>query len=57
MEEGIIVHSITNDTIAAASKYYTYGLHLAGTNVSMAEWTLQRWLANGFSARVVEYSE
>lgn len=57
LEESVLVQSITNDTIASASYYYTHGLHLAGMNVSQATWTLDRWVENGFNSRLIEYSE
>jgi N-acetylated-alpha-linked acidic dipeptidase len=54
-EESIIVNSFDNASIAASSYYYTHGLHVAGTNKSMAQWTADRWAENGFTSRLIEY--
>ncbi|CUS07818.1 unnamed protein product [Tuber aestivum] len=54
-QEAIITESISNDTIAQWSYYYTHGKHLAGTNKSMAEWTRDRWIENGIPSHLVEY--
>ncbi|KAH7156219.1 hypothetical protein EDB81DRAFT_716315 [Dactylonectria macrodidyma] len=37
------------------SRYYTSGVHLAGTNFSQAEWTKDRWEEWGVASQVVPY--
>ena len=54
-EESLLVNSFDNASIASSSYYYTHGLHVAGTNRSMAQWTADRWAENGFDSRLVEY--
>ncbi|PWW78581.1 Zn-dependent exopeptidase [Tuber magnatum] len=54
-QEAIITESISNNTIAQWSYYYTHGKHLAGTNKSMAEWTRDKWIENGIPSHLVEY--
>ncbi|KAI5866501.1 hypothetical protein GGS23DRAFT_593248 [Durotheca rogersii] len=34
---------------------YTHGVHIAGKNLSMAEWTADRWAENGRNSSVVSY--
>ena len=53
--EAILSASFDNVSIAEWSYYYTHGLHVAGTNKTIAQWTVDRWNENGFSARLVEY--
>ncbi|KAI0841928.1 glutamate carboxypeptidase [Hypoxylon sp. FL0890] len=54
-EETILVDSISNTTISQWSYYYTHGAHLAGRNLSMAEWTADRWRENGWNTSIVSY--
>lgn len=54
-EETILVDSISNTTIAQWSYYYTHGAHLAGKNLSMAEWTAERWRESGWNSSIVSY--
>ena len=54
-EESILVNSFDSESIRATSYYYTHGLHIAGTNESMAQWTADRWAENGFDSRLIEY--
>lgn len=54
-DEAVLVNSFDNVTISQWSYYYTHGLHLAGTNMSMAQWTADRWAENGFESRLYAY--
>lgn len=54
-QEIILVNSFDNTTISEWSYYYTHGLHLAGTNESMAQWTADRWTEFGIPSSVVPY--
>jgi N-acetylated-alpha-linked acidic dipeptidase len=53
--EAILASSLNNTSIVTWSYYHTHGLHIAGTNRTMAQWTADRWNENGFTANVVEY--
>lgn len=53
--ESILAKSFDNTSIATWSYFYTHGLHVAGTNRTMAQWTADRWSENGFTANLVEY--
>lgn len=53
--ESILANSFDNTSLDTWSYYYTHGLHLAGTNRTMAQWTADRWNENGFTARLAEY--
>ncbi|KIW94076.1 uncharacterized protein Z519_05392 [Cladophialophora bantiana CBS 173.52] len=53
--EAILLNSFDNATIESWSYYYTHGLHVAGTNQSMAQWTADRWNEYGFTAGLVSY--
>jgi N-acetylated-alpha-linked acidic dipeptidase len=53
--ESILANSFSNASIATWSYYYTHGLHVAGTNETMAQWTADRWNENGFTASLAEY--
>ncbi|KAI0451412.1 N-acetylated-alpha-linked acidic dipeptidase-like protein 2 [Xylaria acuta] len=55
-EEKILVDSVSNVTISEWSYYYTHGYHVAGKNMTMAEWTADRWRENGWNASVVSYN-
>ncbi|KAL8832430.1 MAG: hypothetical protein Q9170_004888 [Blastenia crenularia] len=54
-DEAILTNSFDNNTIDQWNYYYTHGAHLAGTNKTMAQWTVDRWSENGFQARLDEY--
>ncbi|KAI1652876.1 glutamate carboxypeptidase [Daldinia decipiens] len=54
-EETILVDSISNTSISEWSYYYTHGAHLAGKNLSMAEWTADRWKESGWNSSVISY--
>lgn len=52
----ILLETPDPKSVEASSGYYTAGAHLAGKNVSQAEWTRDRWLDWGVqSAEVVAY--
>jgi N-acetylated-alpha-linked acidic dipeptidase len=53
--ESVLVNSFDQTSIATWSYYYTHGLHVAGTNRSMAQYTADRWNENGFTADLAEY--
>ncbi|KAK2811175.1 hypothetical protein FQN50_002272 [Emmonsiellopsis sp. PD_5] len=53
--ETILVNSFDNNTLSDWSYYYTHGLHVAGTNKSMAEWTAERWTEFGVPASLASY--
>lgn len=54
-EEALLVNSFENTTVDSWAYYYTHGLHIAGTNRSMAEWTSEKWSEYGVKSSVVEY--
>ncbi|KAL7629500.1 hypothetical protein AAE478_001021 [Parahypoxylon ruwenzoriense] len=54
-EETTLVEAISNTTISEWSYYYTHGAHLAGKNLTMAEWTADRWKENGWNSSIVSY--
>ncbi|KAI0378098.1 glutamate carboxypeptidase [Hypomontagnella monticulosa] len=54
-EEATLLNAISNTTISEWSYYYTHGAHLAGKNLTMAEWTADRWRENGWNSSVVPY--
>lgn len=47
--------AVSNTTISEWSYYYTHGAHLAGKNLSMAEWTADRWQESGWNSSIVSY--
>ncbi|KAI1304527.1 N-acetylated-alpha-linked acidic dipeptidase-like protein 2 [Xylaria venustula] len=55
-EEKTLVDSVSNVSISEWSYYYTHGYHVAGTNMTMAEWTADRFRENGWNASVVSYN-
>ncbi|GAP86901.1 putative glutamate carboxypeptidase [Rosellinia necatrix] len=55
-EEQILVDSVSNVTISEWSYYYTHGYHVAGKNLTMAEWTADRWREGGWNASIVAYN-
>lgn len=54
-KESILINSFDNTTLDTWSYFYTHGLHVAGTNKTMAQWTADRWNENGFIANLAEY--
>ncbi|KAI1174899.1 N-acetylated-alpha-linked acidic dipeptidase-like protein 2 [Nemania sp. FL0916] len=54
-EEQILVDSVSNVTISEWSYYYTHGYHVAGKNMTMAEWTADRFRDGGWNASVIPY--
>ncbi|KAI9736633.1 MAG: hypothetical protein M1834_000837 [Cirrosporium novae-zelandiae] len=53
--EALLINSIDNNSLSGWSYYYTHGLHVAGTNSTMAKWTLNKWNEFGISASLAEY--
>lgn len=51
----IVLETPDTDKIREWSKYYTSGPHLAGTNLSQAEWTRDRWQEWGIESRIEAY--
>ncbi|KAI1090371.1 glutamate carboxypeptidase [Rostrohypoxylon terebratum] len=54
-DEATLVDAISNTTISEWSYYYTHGAHLAGKNLSMAQWTADRWKESGWNSSIVSY--
>lgn len=54
-DESILVNSFDATEIDTWSYYYTHGLHIAGTNQSMAQWTADRWAEHGFTTGLDVY--
>lgn len=54
-EESTLVEAISNTSISEWSYYYTHGAHLAGKNLTMAEWTVDRLKENGWNSSIVSY--
>ncbi|KAI1082703.1 glutamate carboxypeptidase [Whalleya microplaca] len=54
-EETTLVEAISNTTISEWSYYYTHGNHIAGKNLSMAEWTADRFGENGWNSSIISY--
>lgn len=53
--ESILLNSFDNNTIDDWSYYYTHGMHLAGKNKTMAQWTADRWTEFGVPATLATY--
>nr|AJD23169.1 glutamate carboxypeptidase [Onygena corvina] len=53
--ESMLLNSFDNTTVDTWAYYYTHGLHIAGTNRSMAQWTADKWAESGFTSSVVSY--
>lgn len=53
--EAILSNSFDTASLETWSYYYTHGLHIAGTNKSMAQWTADRWNEFGFTAGLAPY--
>lgn len=54
-QESILVNSFDSNSVSDWSYYYTHGLHLAGTNKSMVQWTADKWTEFGVPASLVSY--
>ncbi|KAI1870724.1 uncharacterized protein JN550_004870 [Neoarthrinium moseri] len=55
VEENTLVGSVSTTTLDQWSYYYTHGAHLAGKNLSMAQWTADRWTESGWNSSIVSY--
>ncbi|KAL2375414.1 hypothetical protein RJZ57_000101 [Blastomyces gilchristii] len=53
--ESILMNSFDNDTISDWLYYYTHGLHVAGTNKTMAQWTADKWTEFGVPSTLADY--
>jgi N-acetylated-alpha-linked acidic dipeptidase len=53
--EAILLNSFESTDIDSWSYYYTHGVHLAGTNETEAQWTVDKFASYGFDARLVSY--
>ncbi|PGH07769.1 hypothetical protein AJ79_06157 [Helicocarpus griseus UAMH5409] len=53
--ESVLLNSFDSNTISDWSYYYTHGLHVAGTNKTMAEWTAEKWTEFGVPATLASY--
>ncbi|OAX79631.1 hypothetical protein ACJ72_06048 [Emergomyces africanus] len=53
--ESILLGSFDNNTISDWEYYYTHGLHVAGTNQTMAEWTVEKWSGFGVPSSLTSY--
>ncbi|KAI2636053.1 N-acetylated-alpha-linked acidic dipeptidase-like protein 2 [Xylaria nigripes] len=54
-EEKVLVDSISNVTLSEWSYYYTHGNHLAGKNLTMAQWTADKFKENGWKSSIATY--
>ncbi|BFZ64766.1 hypothetical protein YB2330_005918 [Saitoella coloradoensis] len=53
--ERILLGVPQNGTVRKWSKYYASGAHLAGRNMSQAEWTRDKWESYGVKSELVPY--
>ncbi|KAH9892042.1 Zn-dependent exopeptidase [Xylariomycetidae sp. FL2044] len=53
--QNILLETPSSDKAAEWSRYYTAGPHLAGKNLSQAEWTRDRWEEWGIRSDIVAY--
>lgn len=53
--ESILVNSFDSNSVSDWSYYYTHGLHVAGTNRSMGQWTADKWTEFGVPTSLVSY--
>ena len=53
--EAILAGSFASASMETWSYYYTHGLHVAGTNQSMAQWTADRFSDFGWTAGLTSY--
>lgn len=51
----ILLETPSEDKAREWSQYYTAGPHLAGKNLSQAEWTRDRWQDFGIESTIVDY--
>ncbi|WEW58633.1 carboxypeptidase [Emydomyces testavorans] len=54
--ESILVNSFNNASVSDWSYYYTHGAHVAGQNLTMAQWTADKWSEYGMNSSVVPYT-
>ncbi|KAK6077777.1 glutamate carboxypeptidase-like protein 2 [Seiridium cupressi] len=54
-DEQTLVGSVSTTTLDQWSYYYTHGAHLAGRNLSMAQWTADRWTESGLNTTIIPY--
>lgn len=54
-DEQTLVGAVSTTNLDEWSYYYTHGAHLAGKNLSMAQWTADRWAGSGLDTTVVAY--
>lgn len=54
-DEKILSNSFDNNSISDWSYYYTHGLHLAGKNKTMADWTADKWNEYGIPTSLISY--
>lgn len=54
--EATILSSMSSVDISEWSYFYTHGLHVAGTNYSMAAWTRDRWVESGVATNIIPYN-
>lgn len=55
--EQTLIDSFNATDIDTYSYYYTHGDHIAGRNMSMAQWTAEKWAENGFDTYLATYSK
>ena len=55
--ESVLLNSFDATDIDTWAYYYTHGLHVAGTNKSMAQWTADHFAENGFAASLASYGQ
>ncbi|KAI0021133.1 hypothetical protein F4780DRAFT_301294 [Xylariomycetidae sp. FL0641] len=53
--QGLLLDTPSAEKASEWSKYYTAGPHLAGKNLSQAEWTRDRWMEWGIQSDIVAY--
>ncbi|EZF70966.1 hypothetical protein H105_06876 [Trichophyton soudanense CBS 452.61] len=53
--ESMLINSFDNTTVDSWAYYYTHGIHIAGTNQSMAQWTADKWTEFGIPSSLVSY--
>ncbi|KAK3368494.1 PA domain-containing protein [Podospora didyma] len=53
--EAILVNSFDNTSLDSWANYYGHQVKLAGLGRDAAVWTRDRWIENGFNARLNEY--
>lgn len=55
-DEQLIIRSFDSRSIDDWSYYYTHGMHLAGKNESMAQWTADHWSKWGIPSSLAAYN-